>query len=160
MTTSTAGASSLDVVGGSADGATAETAVESVAASNFPDTAPTYELPDPWVGYQPAYGAAYSVQPASADGSTQTDQVVVVAWSRTGLPSSCWRKGRCSRRSPPTHRSSTATPPRRARQHGLRLRRFHRQSDPLSYPLTVNGVWIAFPAGPSTYHGPPSWSMA
>jgi hypothetical protein len=73
------GASSLDIAGGSADGATAETAVESVAASNFPDTAPTYELPNPWIGYQPAYGAAYDVQPASADGSTQTDQVVVAA---------------------------------------------------------------------------------
>jgi RsiW-degrading membrane proteinase PrsW (M82 family) len=79
------GASSLDVVGGSADGATAETAVESVAASDFPDTAPTYELPDPWVGYQPAYGAAYDVQPASADGSTQTDQVVVVAAVKNGF---------------------------------------------------------------------------
>lgn len=79
------GASSLDVVGGSADGATAETEVESVVASDFPDTAPTYELPDPWVGYQPAYGAAYSVQPASADGSTQTDQVVVLASVKNGF---------------------------------------------------------------------------
>ena len=79
------GVSSLDVVGGSADGATAETAVENVAASEFPDTPPTYELPDPWVGYQPAYGAAYSVQPASANGSTQTDQVVVVASVKNGF---------------------------------------------------------------------------
>ena len=46
---------------------------------------PTYALPDPWVGYQPAYGAAYSVQPASADGSTQTDQVVVVASVKNGF---------------------------------------------------------------------------
>ncbi len=79
------GASSLDVVGGSADGATAETAVENVAASEFPDTQPTYELPDPWIGYQPAYGAAYDVQPASADGSTQTDQVVVAAAVKDGF---------------------------------------------------------------------------
>jgi hypothetical protein len=79
------GASSLDVVGGPADGATAETAVQSVAASQFPDTQPTYELPDPWVGYQPAYGAAYSVQPASADGSTQSDQVVVIASVKNGF---------------------------------------------------------------------------
>jgi RsiW-degrading membrane proteinase PrsW (M82 family) len=79
------GASSLDVVGGPAQGATSETAVQSVAASNFPDTQPTYELPDPWVGYQPAYGAAYSVQPASADGSTQTDQVVVIASVKDGF---------------------------------------------------------------------------
>jgi hypothetical protein len=59
--------------------------VENVAASEFPDTQPTYELPDPWVGYQPAYGAAYSVQPASANGSTQTDQVVVVASVKNGF---------------------------------------------------------------------------
>jgi RNA polymerase subunit RPABC4/transcription elongation factor Spt4 len=79
------GTSTLEVAGGPAGGATAETAVEGVAASEFPDTRPTYELPDPWVGYQPAYGAAYSVQPASADGSTQTDQVVVVAAVRNGF---------------------------------------------------------------------------
>jgi hypothetical protein len=79
------GASTLEVAGGPAGGATAETAVESVAAREFPDTRPAYELPDPWVGYQPAYGAAYSVQPASADGSTQTDQVVVVAAVRNGF---------------------------------------------------------------------------
>jgi hypothetical protein len=73
------GESSLEVVGGPADGATAETAVESVANQEFPDTQPTYELPDPLIGYQPGFGAAFSVQPASADGSTQTDQVVVAA---------------------------------------------------------------------------------
>jgi hypothetical protein len=79
------GESSLDVAGGSAKGVTAETAVENVAAGEFPDTQPIYELPDPWVGYQAAYGAAYDVQPASANGSTQTDQVVVVAAVKNGF---------------------------------------------------------------------------
>jgi hypothetical protein len=79
------GVSSLDVAGGSADGATAETAVQRVAANEFPDTQPTYELPDPLIGYQPGFGAAYSVQPASADGSTRTDQVVVVAAVKNGF---------------------------------------------------------------------------
>jgi RNA polymerase subunit RPABC4/transcription elongation factor Spt4 len=73
------GESSIEVAGGSADGATAETAVDDVAANQFPDTQPTYALPDPLIGYQPGYGAAFKVQPASADGSTQTDQVVVAA---------------------------------------------------------------------------------
>ena len=79
------GASSLDVVGGSAHGATAESAVASVAANEFPDSEPAYELPDPWIGYQPGYGAAYDVQPASANGSTQTDQVVVAAAVKNGF---------------------------------------------------------------------------
>jgi hypothetical protein len=79
------GASSLEIAGGPAGGATAETAVQSVAAREFPDTQPTYELPNPWVGYQPAYGAVYSVQPASANGSTQTDQVVVAAAVKNGF---------------------------------------------------------------------------
>jgi hypothetical protein len=79
------GASSLDIVGGSADGATAETAVENVAANEFPDSQPTYELPNPWIGYQAAYGSAYDVQPASANGSTQTDQVVVAAAVKDGF---------------------------------------------------------------------------
>jgi hypothetical protein len=79
------GASSLEVAGASAQGATAETAVRNIAAREFPDTQPTYELPNPWVGYQPAYGAAYSVQPASVDGSTQTDQVVLVASVKNGF---------------------------------------------------------------------------
>ena len=79
------GDSSLDVAGGSAGGATAETEVQNVVAQDFPDTQPTYELPDPLIGYEPGYGAAYSVQPASADGSTRTDQVVVAAAVKNGF---------------------------------------------------------------------------
>jgi hypothetical protein len=79
------GESSLEVAGGSAKGVTAETAVENVATGEFPDTQPAYELPNPWIGYQTAYGAAYDVQPASANGSTQTDQVVVAAAVKNGF---------------------------------------------------------------------------
>jgi hypothetical protein len=80
-----AGASSLDIVGGSARGATAQSTVERVVANGFPDTEPTYVLPDPLIGYQPGYGAAYQVQPASTDGSTKTDQVVVAAATKNGF---------------------------------------------------------------------------
>jgi hypothetical protein len=79
------GVSSLGIFGGPAGTATPETAVESFANDEFPDTQPTYLLPDPLIGYQPAYGAAFSVQPASADGSTQTDQVVVAAAVKDGF---------------------------------------------------------------------------
>ena len=48
--------------------------MEGVANQEFPGLQPTYELPNPLIGYEPAFGAAFSVQPASADGSTQTDQ--------------------------------------------------------------------------------------
>jgi hypothetical protein len=79
------GESSLDVAGAPAEGVTAQTAVDNIAANEFPDVRPAYELPNPWVGYQPAYAAAYDVQPASANGSTQTDQVVVAAAVKHGF---------------------------------------------------------------------------
>jgi hypothetical protein len=56
-----------------------------VANQEFPDTQPAYELPDPLIGYQPGSGAAFNVQPSSADGSTSTDQVVVAAGVQNGF---------------------------------------------------------------------------
>jgi hypothetical protein len=73
------GTSSIDIEGAPADGATAETEVSTVASDEFPGTGAAYELPDMLIGYQPGYGAAFDVQPASADGSTATDQVVLAA---------------------------------------------------------------------------------
>ena len=73
------GTSSIDIEGAPADGATAETEVNTVASDEFPGTGAAYELPDMLIGYQPGYGAAFNVQPASADGSTATDQVVLAA---------------------------------------------------------------------------------
>jgi hypothetical protein len=79
------GVSSIEILGAPANGATAETAVDSFASQEFPDTQPVYELPDPLIGYQPGFGAAFNVQPASADGSTSTDQVVVSAAVQNGF---------------------------------------------------------------------------
>jgi hypothetical protein len=76
---SNGGQSSLEVVGGTADGETPETAVADVANTDFPGVQPTYELPNPLIGYQPAFGAGRLHTEGSADGSTQTDQVVVSA---------------------------------------------------------------------------------
>lgn len=59
--------------------------VAALGTNEFPDTQPSYELPGSVIGYQPGFGAAYSVQPASADGSTRTDQVVVVAAVKNGF---------------------------------------------------------------------------
>jgi hypothetical protein len=78
------GASSLEIVGGTT-AATPQTAVQRAVANAFPDTSPSYLLPDPLIGYQTGYGAAYQVQPASADGSTRTDQVVVAAAVKNGF---------------------------------------------------------------------------
>jgi hypothetical protein len=79
------GVSSIEVLGAGANGATAESAVAGIANQEFPDVQPTYELPNPLIGYQPGFGAAFNVQPASSDGSTSTDQVVVAAGVQNGF---------------------------------------------------------------------------
>jgi hypothetical protein len=74
------GPSYIEILGGPAGSNTAQSEVASFAASEFPSsTQPAYELPDPLIGYQAAFGAAFDVQPASSDGSTATHQVVVTA---------------------------------------------------------------------------------
>jgi hypothetical protein len=75
----TGGPSSIEILGAPSGGATPQSTVEGFAGKEFPDTQPVYELPNPLIGYQPAYGVAFNVQPASSDGSTGTDQVVVAA---------------------------------------------------------------------------------
>jgi RNA polymerase subunit RPABC4/transcription elongation factor Spt4 len=79
------GPSYIEILGTAAQGVTPQTAVEQFAAHEFPDTQPAYEMPNPLIGYQPAFGEAFNVQPASADGSTGTDQVVVAAAVRDGF---------------------------------------------------------------------------
>jgi hypothetical protein len=79
------GASYIEVLGTTAQGLTGQTAVEQWASQEFGDTQPAYILPNPLIGYQPAYGAAFDVQPASTDGSTGTDQVVVAAAVHDGF---------------------------------------------------------------------------
>jgi hypothetical protein len=80
------GKSYIEILGAPAGSSTAQSEVASFAASEFPsNTQPVYELPDPLIGYQPAFGAAFNVQPASSDGSTATYQVVVTAAVRNGF---------------------------------------------------------------------------
>jgi hypothetical protein len=79
------GPSSIEILGTSAGGDTPQQAVESFAGQEFPNTQPVYQLPNPLIGYQAAYGVAFNVQPASSDGSTGTDQVVVAAAVHDGF---------------------------------------------------------------------------
>jgi hypothetical protein len=82
---SNGGPSYIEILGSPAGSATPQTAVESFASSEFQNTQPVYELPDPLIGYQPAYGVAFDVQPASSDGSTGSQQVVVAAAIKDGF---------------------------------------------------------------------------
>jgi hypothetical protein len=79
------GPSYIEILGTAAKGVTPQTAVEQFVSQEFPDTQPAYELPNPLIGYQPAFGEAFNVQPASVGGSTGTDQVVVTAAVRNGF---------------------------------------------------------------------------
>ncbi len=79
------GLSTIEIEGMHANGATPQTAVEDFARDEFPDAQPVYQLPDPLIGYQPGYGEAFDVQPASASGSAGTDQVVVVGAVHDGF---------------------------------------------------------------------------
>ena len=135
------GASSLEVAGGSAQkGPRRRRRWRTLP----PASSPTPSRPTSCLirgsATKPAYGAAYDVQPASADGSTQTDQVVVVAAVKNGFAIIVLEEGALL----PTVTSQLAVlqrpPLPGGRQHGVRLRRLHRQPDRLSYPLTVNGV--------------------
>jgi hypothetical protein len=73
------GTAYFDVIGGPAGGATAQSAVDNVIAQNFPQATEAYQLPDPLIGYEPAYGLALNVEPASSYGSTAMDRVIVDA---------------------------------------------------------------------------------
>jgi hypothetical protein len=79
------GPSDIEILGTKARGATPQTAVQTLAGNEFPDAQPAYQLPDALIGYQPAYGEALDAQPASADGSTGTDQIVVLAAVHNGF---------------------------------------------------------------------------
>jgi hypothetical protein len=73
------GPSSMAIVGAPTNGATAETSVSSIASQEFGDTSATYIVPGMLIGYHPGFGAAYTIQRASADGSTATYQVVLAS---------------------------------------------------------------------------------
>jgi hypothetical protein len=78
------GPSSIEILG-TRSKVTAETAVEQFVSQEFADTDLAYELPNPLIGYQPGFGDAFNVQPASTAGSTGTDQVVVTAAVHRGF---------------------------------------------------------------------------
>jgi hypothetical protein len=79
------GPSDIEILGAKARGATPQAAVQTLTGNEFPDAQPAYQLPDALIGYQTAYGEALDVQPASADGSTGTEQVVVLAAVHSGF---------------------------------------------------------------------------
>ena len=82
---SNGGPSDIEILGTKASGAMPQTAVEQFAGNEFPGAQAVYQLPDPLIGYQPGYGEVFDVQPASGDGSTCTDQVVVAAAVHNGF---------------------------------------------------------------------------
>jgi len=75
----------LDVFGGSAAGTSPQSLVQQFVATNFPSAAPVYQIPDPLIGYHPAFGEAFNVQPASSDGSTGTSRALVAAATYNGF---------------------------------------------------------------------------
>jgi hypothetical protein len=81
----TSGTAYLNVLGGPENGTSPETAVADFINQYFPSAEPVYQLPDPLIGYRPAFGEAFDVQPASSDGSTQTARLIVAAAAYNGF---------------------------------------------------------------------------
>lgn len=73
------GPSSMEVVGTTSNGAAPQAIVSAIASQEFGDTSATYIVPGMLIGYHPGFGAAFKVQPASADGSTAAYQVVLAS---------------------------------------------------------------------------------
>lgn len=79
------GTAYLIVEGGPAKGTSPESAVADYINQYFPNAQPVYQLPDPLIGYHPAFGEAFDVQPASTSGSTQTIRLIVCAAAYNGF---------------------------------------------------------------------------
>jgi len=79
------GTAYLIVLGGPTNGTSPESAVADYINQYFPSAEPVYQLPDPLIGYRPAFGEAFDVQPASSDGSTQTIRLIVSATAYNGF---------------------------------------------------------------------------
>lgn len=43
--------------------------VEKLVQANFPIAQPVYEIPDPLIGYHPAFGEAFNITSTSSDGT-------------------------------------------------------------------------------------------
>lgn len=75
----------LDVLGKPAGNSTDQSLVEGAAATLWGSNAQrVYYMPDPLIGYHPAWGEAYNVTPASSDGSTRTIRALVAAATYNG----------------------------------------------------------------------------
>jgi len=81
----TSGTADLDVFGGSAGSTTPEDEVNSFVSANFSSAELAYVMPEPLVGYEPGYGEALNIEPASSDGSTQAVRVFVIAAESNGF---------------------------------------------------------------------------
>jgi len=79
------GTAYLIVLGGPAKQTSPESAVADYINQYFPSAQPVYQLPDPLIGYRPAFGEAFNVQPASSSGSTQTVRLIVSAAAYNGF---------------------------------------------------------------------------
>jgi hypothetical protein len=86
FTDASLGTGYLDVLGGSAGNSTDESLVAALASGLWGSNAqPVYEMPDPLIGYHPAFGEAFNVTPASSDGSTRTIRALVAAATYNGF---------------------------------------------------------------------------
>ncbi len=81
----TVGTGWLDVFGFSAGQSTDVSLVQKLVDDNFPSAQPVYQMPDPLIGYHPAFGEAFNVAPASSDGTTQTSRALVAAATYNGF---------------------------------------------------------------------------
>lgn len=79
------GTADLDVFGGTAGSTSPESEVQNFVSSNFPSAELAYVMPEPLVGFEPGYGEALNVEPASSDGSTQAARVFVIAAESNGF---------------------------------------------------------------------------
>jgi hypothetical protein len=79
------GVAVFDVLGGPADGITPQVGLANLVASKFPNSRTAYFLPDPLVGYEPAYGLALDDEPATSDGSTQVYRILLATSQVNGF---------------------------------------------------------------------------
>lgn len=79
------GTNYLDIFGGSVGNSTDQSLVAELASGLWgSDAQPVYEMPDPLIGYHLAYGEAFNVTRASADGTTVTWRGLVAAATYNG----------------------------------------------------------------------------
>ena len=84
FTSASIGTGYLDVLG-----ETATSSIPSFVASTASklwgsNATMVYVMPNPLIGYHPAYGEAFNISPASSDGSTQTSRALVAATTYNG----------------------------------------------------------------------------